>query len=125
MQLEILDFQAYNQSLRRTVFKKHKGLCDWCGRKLIFKLTSFRLLFVHPFLHIDREYYNQRSAKWAKGHYRRYQRGEIHHLVPKYKGGTNHPENLTLLCPVCHRYIHAWNYFLDSIHLTNESQVIE
>ncbi len=32
---------------------------------------------------------------------------EIHHLVPRSKGGTNDPTNLSVLCSACHRRIHA------------------
>lgn len=28
---------------------------------------------------------------------------EVHHIIPRVKGGTHHPHNLRLLCSVCHR----------------------
>ena len=31
---------------------------------------------------------------------------EVHHLVPRSRGGTNHPENLVTLCGTCHRFWH-------------------
>ncbi|RKZ12054.1 hypothetical protein DRQ50_12565, partial [bacterium] len=31
---------------------------------------------------------------------------EVHHLTPRVNGGTNHPDNLTTLCSVCHRLCH-------------------
>lgn len=31
---------------------------------------------------------------------------EIHHRVPVSRGGTNHPENLVVLCHACHRSLH-------------------
>ena len=31
---------------------------------------------------------------------------DIHHIVPKSKGGTDHHTNLTVLCPNCHRLAH-------------------
>lgn len=31
---------------------------------------------------------------------------DIHHIVPKGKGGTNDHTNLTILCPNCHRLAH-------------------
>ena len=31
---------------------------------------------------------------------------DIHHLVPRSRGGTNHPVNLVTLCPACHRLAH-------------------
>lgn len=32
--------------------------------------------------------------------------GDIHHLIPKSKGGTDDHSNLSYLCPNCHRKIH-------------------
>ncbi len=39
---------------------------------------------------------------------------EVHHVVPRSKGGSNTPENLTTLCGSCHRLVHekgvaAWS----------------
>lgn len=31
---------------------------------------------------------------------------DIHHLVPRARGGTNHPSNLVTLCSACHRLAH-------------------
>lgn len=31
---------------------------------------------------------------------------DIHHIVPRKKGGTNEHSNLTILCPNCHRLAH-------------------
>lgn len=33
--------------------------------------------------------------------------GDIHHIIPKKKGGTDEHSNLTYLCPNCHREVHA------------------
>lgn len=30
---------------------------------------------------------------------------EVHHINPKYLGGSNHPDNLICLCSTCHFYI--------------------
>ena len=32
---------------------------------------------------------------------------EIHHIIPRSKGGNDHPSNLTLLCLKCHHYTHS------------------
>jgi hypothetical protein len=32
--------------------------------------------------------------------------GDLHHIIPKSKGGDNKHENLTYLCPNCHRLAH-------------------
>jgi hypothetical protein len=31
---------------------------------------------------------------------------DIHHLIPRSRGGTNHPVNLVTLCAACHRLAH-------------------
>lgn len=31
---------------------------------------------------------------------------DIHHIVPKAKGGSDYPTNLTYICPNCHRLAH-------------------
>lgn len=31
---------------------------------------------------------------------------DIHHILPKAKGGSDHPTNLTYICPNCHRLAH-------------------
>nr|MEE4266762.1 HNH endonuclease signature motif containing protein [Candidatus Krumholzibacteria bacterium] len=34
---------------------------------------------------------------------------EIHHIIPRARGGTNAPENLTMLCSACHALAHREN----------------
>lgn len=34
---------------------------------------------------------------------------EIHHLYPLSEGGGNEWDNLTVLCPTCHKAIHIWH----------------
>jgi 5-methylcytosine-specific restriction endonuclease McrA len=31
---------------------------------------------------------------------------QIHHIKYRSRGGSNHPDNLLLVCPRCHREIH-------------------
>ncbi|MFH2053720.1 MAG: HNH endonuclease, partial [bacterium] len=31
---------------------------------------------------------------------------EVHHVLPRARGGTNRPDNLITLCSACHRHIH-------------------
>ncbi len=31
---------------------------------------------------------------------------DAHHIVPRAKGGSDHPSNLTYICPNCHRLAH-------------------
>lgn len=32
---------------------------------------------------------------------------QVHHYVPRGKGGTNHPHNLVTLCMYCHSLVHG------------------
>jgi len=34
-------------------------------------------------------------------------RNEVHHIIPKSKGGSNRPDNLILLCQDCHKKVHT------------------
>jgi 5-methylcytosine-specific restriction endonuclease McrA len=34
---------------------------------------------------------------------------DIHHIIPRSKGGTDDHDNLTILCPNCHRVAHEKN----------------
>lgn len=36
---------------------------------------------------------------------------DIHHIIPKSKGGTNDHNNLIIVCPNCHRIIHTSNKY--------------
>ena len=36
---------------------------------------------------------------------------DIHHIVPRKEGGTNDNSNLIIICPNCHRKIHADNAY--------------
>lgn len=45
---------------------------------------------------------------------------DVHHVIPRSKGGTNHKSNLIYLCPNCHRNIHAGELKLDRKVLTTE-----
>ena len=33
---------------------------------------------------------------------------QIHHYIPRGKGGSNSPENLVTLCSICHMQIHGY-----------------
>lgn len=43
-----------------------------------------------------------------------------HHIVSKSKGGSNHPSNLTNLCPNCHRAVHMGEIILESKFMTTD-----
>ena len=40
------------------------------------------------------------SCGWNEAHC------DIHHIIPRSKGGTDNNDNLTYLCPNCHRLAH-------------------
>jgi 5-methylcytosine-specific restriction protein A len=42
------------------------------------------------------------GAKRGRGGYR-WERLEVHHVIPRSRGGSDHPGNLKTLCPECHR----------------------
>ncbi len=58
---------------------------------------------------IRRKMYDQ-NLRSGKGGYR-WESLEIHHIIPRSKGGNDHPGNLKTLCPTCHR-----KYTLDQLH---------
>lgn len=44
---------------------------------------------------------------------------DVHHIVPKKNGGSNDHDNLTILCPNCHRKAHE-NLVTDFITITEQ-----
>lgn len=45
---------------------------------------------------------------------------EIHHLFPISKGGGNEWDNLSLLCPTCHKALHIWKDNNNGSKIINE-----
>lgn len=45
---------------------------------------------------------------------------EIHHLYPIAKGGGNEWDNLSVLCPTCHKAIHIWKDNEEGSDIINE-----
>lgn len=45
---------------------------------------------------------------------------QIHHVVPRGEGGTNHAMNLITLCSRCHALAHGTNLFDPELELTQE-----
>jgi hypothetical protein len=59
------------------------------------------------------EYLVIRSQVLLRDHFRcqecgYYKHLEVHHVVPRSKGGTDDPENLMTLCTRCHKKIHGF-----------------
>ena len=42
---------------------------------------------------------------------------DIHHIIPKSKGGTNNNDNLIIVCPNCHRVIHTTDKYSEEFLL--------
>ncbi|MBD3220076.1 hypothetical protein GF314_02450 [bacterium] len=51
---------------------------------------------------LDRDGYRCTTPGCSNSHFL-----EIHHIVPRHRGGSNRLENLTTLCTRCHRHAHA------------------
>lgn len=34
---------------------------------------------------------------------------DVHHIIPKIQGGSNHPKNLISICQTCHKKIHSFS----------------
>lgn len=45
---------------------------------------------------------------------------EIHHLFPISKGGGNEWDNLSVLCPTCHKALHIWKDNNNGSKIINE-----
>lgn len=65
-----------NYYIKEHALRKAKGICQLCDQKAPFKTKYGR-----PYL-------------------------EVHHIVWLSKGGFDSPENVTALCPNCHRRMH-------------------
>ena len=50
---------------------------------------------------------------------------DIHHIIPKSKGGTNDMSNLTYICPNCHRIAHTDLNLLTKPLISLEQQLKE
>jgi 5-methylcytosine-specific restriction endonuclease McrA len=72
---------------REYIIQRDKGRCRYCGEK------------PEP---------RWRWMGWDNGHWRTGL--EIDHIVPRSKGGTDHPANLVLACEECNlkKYDNVW-----------------
>ena len=103
----------------------YNGTCQWCNKLLYFDTGKVaKLKFnpnpIRPFNgELDLNIYFRSEMERKKRAFRhqqylaKYFGAHIHHIKPRYNGGTNNPSNLILMCPVCHRYIQAWLYFVE------------
>ncbi len=50
---------------------------------------------------------------------------EVHHIIPRNQGGTNHADNLTTLCGSCHRLVHERNvgYLMENAEVTETTNL--
>lgn len=72
---------------------------------VIFRNKSDYILDVQSFSAIARRLLKERgnscySCKWDEANC------DVHHILPRSKGGTNEKSNLVILCPNCHRLMH-------------------
>ncbi len=49
---------------------------------------------------------------------------QIHHYIPRGKGGNNSPHNLITLCTYCHAHVHGHNLFVTDLTADDIDQMI-
>ena len=85
--------------------------CDDCKRKVdhykdINKITSIKELSKRTITKIlERANKGCSICGWNES------TCDIHHIIPKAKGGNNEHNNLIIVCPNCHRIIHTLNKY--------------
>jgi len=72
--------------VKEAVLRRDRFTCQDCGV---------------AFGHSRRKVYDPHLRHGKGGH--RWERLEVHHIIPRSKGGSDHPGNLKTLCPDCHR----------------------
>jgi len=78
------------QILANAVIRRDEFKCQDCGK--IFKATSYGEIY----------------PRWAEA--------EVHHIVPRGLGGSDHPANLKLVCFDCHKkYNDKFNGYIKKI----------
>ncbi|MGD1060233.1 MAG: HNH endonuclease [Methanomassiliicoccales archaeon] len=71
--------------IKASVLRRDAYICQDCGE-----------VFGHP----RRKSFDPSARKGRGGH--RWESLEVHHIVPRYRMGSDHPGNLKTLCPDCH-----------------------
>jgi 5-methylcytosine-specific restriction endonuclease McrA len=74
------------QKLQSAILRRDKYRCQDCG--LDFKGRRRKVF--------------DAGLKKGRGGYRQ-ESLEVHHIIPRFEGGSDHPGNLKTLCPRCHR----------------------
>lgn len=72
--------------IKSAVLRRDKYICQDCG----VNFERGRIKVYDPTL---------RRGKGGT----RYESLEVHHIIPRSRGGSDHPGNLKTLCPACHR----------------------
>jgi 5-methylcytosine-specific restriction protein A len=79
----ILELKATNvkaqlwEILANAIIRRDKFTCQDCGKT--FKVTDYGVIY----------------PRWAEA--------EVHHIIPRGLGGSDHPKNLKLVCVNCHQ----------------------
>lgn len=89
------DFCVSKQTIKNTLVKNN----------VIFRNKSDYITSVKSFTAIARRLLKERgnlcqTCKWDKANC------DVHHILPRSRGGTNDKSNLIILCPNCHRLMH-------------------
>ena len=89
----ILELSAINvkvqlwENLAKAVIRRDKFTCQDCGKS--FEVND----------------YGEISNRWTEA--------EVHHIIPRGLGGSDHPKNLKLVCFECHKkYNEQFNRFI-------------
>jgi len=74
--LSVIDY--FYDSIREWIWMRDNSTCQLCGKVLNYQGID------------DNGLYDENLS------------GEVHHIIPRRDGGTEHPHNLVLLCHKCH-----------------------
>ena len=94
-----------------------KGYCRYCYNK-IFRTEYSRLASRKQYSGITRETFDKLQKKCLICGFDKII--DVHHLIPKSKGGSNSVDNLIVLCPNHHKMVHHADYRQEMLTAVSE-----